>query len=262
MEEIENPQTTPENEEDKALLSAYKIRTEVFEGPFDLMLSMIDKGELDLYKVSLTQITQGFLDYIKSMASYNMILAGEFLVMAAYLLEMKSKMLLPQPAVAEEEEDLVGVEQELLERLAEYKIYKNLAQSLKQRKDVFQKVYTRYAPEEALKDQEFFLVDVSMKDLVAAFKRVWELAEKEEEIREIVQENFSVKEKIAEIIDKIRSAPEGVSFDSLFTRYIKLEIIVTFLAMLELIKRKLIKIAQNESFGTIQIFWTGGNENG
>lgn len=262
MEEITNQQAPAENEEDKAVLSSYKVKMEVFEGPFDLMLSMIDKGELDLYKVSLTQITQGFLDYIRTMRSYNMLLAGEFLVMAAYLLEMKSKMLLPQPPAAGEEEDLIDVEKELLERLAEYKIYKNLAQSLKQRKDVFQKVYTRYAPEEALQDQEFFLVDVTMKDLVAAFKRVWELAEKEDETREIVQESISVKEKIVEISEKIKADPNGVSFDSLFTRYVKLEIIVTFLAMLELIKQKLIRIMQNESFGTIQIFWTGGKQNG
>ena len=90
-------------EEDKALLSSYKVKLDVFEGPFDLLLAMVDKGEVDLYKVSLTQITSGFLDYIKTMEKLNIVIAGEFLLMAAYLLEMKSKMLLPEVPAAEDE---------------------------------------------------------------------------------------------------------------------------------------------------------------
>lgn len=246
-----------EAEEERSLLAAYKVKLDVFEGPFDLLLAMIDNGQLDLHKVSLTQITRGFLDYIHAMEKLNMLIAGEFLLMASYLLEMKSRMLLPQQPTVAEEEDLVNVENELLERLAEYKIYKGLAQSLKDRKEVFQKVYSRYAPEEAMADQEYFLVDVSLKDLVAAFKRVWDIAESREKTGEIIQESFSVKEKIAEITGKIKSSPDGVSFNSFFVRFIKPEIIVTFLAILELIKMKMIKIMQKEIFGEIYIFWTG-----
>lgn len=245
----------PEAEEERSLLSAYKVKLETYEGPFDLLLAMIDKKELDINAISMTQITQGFLDYIHSMEKYNMLLAGEFLLMAAYLLEMKSRMLLPQPPSVLEEENLMEVEQELLERLAEYKIYKGLAQSLKERKDVFQRVYTRYAPEDAVADQEIFLVDVTLKDLVMAFKRVWDMAESQEPTKEIISESFSVKEKISEITDKIKNSPDGISFSSLFSRYIKVEIIVTFLAILELMKMKLIKIMQASSFGDIQIFW-------
>jgi segregation and condensation protein A len=246
-----------EAEEERSLLSSYNVKLQTYEGPFDLMLAMVDKGELDLYNVSLTDITHGFLEYIKDMGKLNIAVAGEFLLMAAYLLEMKSKKLLPAPpSSAEEEESLINVEQELLERLAEYKIYKNLAQSLKDRKEVFQRVYTRYAPEEAMEDQEIFLVDVSMKDLVSAFKRVWDLAEAKEDTREIIAENFSVKDKIAELVGKLAAAPNGLSFNSLFTRYIKTEIIVTFLAILELIKRKAIKIMQSDTFSEIFIFGT------
>ncbi len=246
----------PEAEEERSLLSGYQVKQEVYQGPFDLMLALIDKKELDLYKVSLSDLTKGFIDYIKTMEKTNIVVAGEFLLMAAYLLEMKSKMLLPQPPVAEEEESLINIEEELLARLAEYKIYKGLANSLKERKDVFQKVYTRYAPEEALADQEIFLVDVSLKDLVGAFKRVWEMSEAKEKTREIVQESISVKDKIEEISFKIKSCPQGLEFTSLFVTFSKLEIIVTFLAMLELIKRKMIRIAQAEMFGEIIIVWT------
>ncbi len=245
----------PEVDEEISLLSAYHVKQEVFDGPFDLMLALIDKKELDLYKISLTDVTKGFIDYIRSMEKTNIVIAGEFVLMAAYLLEMKSKMLLPQPPVAEEEESLINVEEELLARLAEYKIYKGLANSLKERKDVFQKVYTRYAPEEALADQEIFLVDISLKDLVSAFKRVWDLAEAKETTREIAQESLSVKDKIEEIEHKIKASPKGLGFTSLFVTFSKLEIIVTFLAVLELIKRKMIKILQNETFGEILIFW-------
>jgi len=247
-------QINPEIEEDKALLSAYKVKLDVFEGPFDLLLAMVDKGEIDLYKVSLTQITSGFLEYIRTMEKLNIVIAGEFLLMAACLLEMKSKMLLPEKPSVEEEEDLLSVEEELLERLAEYKIYKGLAQSLKERKEVFQRVYTRYKPEEALEDREIFLVEVSMKDLVSAFKRVWDEAESRGKTSEIIAESFSVKDKISEILARVSAAPEGISFDSLFTRFAKVEIIVTFLAILELIRQKSIKILQNETFGNIYIY--------
>jgi segregation and condensation protein A len=244
----------PTGEEEGSLLASYKLKLDVFEGPFDLLLAMIDKGELDLFKVSLTQITAGFLEYIRTMQKYNIVIAGEFLLMAAYLLEMKSKMLLPEVPKAEEQEDLLAVEEELLQRLAEYKLYKGLANSLRERKDVFQKVYTRYKPEEALEDREIFLVEVSMKDLVAAFKRVWDIAESREKTSEITLEVFSVKEMISAILEKINNKPEGVSFESLFVRYIKAEIIVTFLAILELMKQKMVRIMQNDTFGEIYIY--------
>jgi segregation and condensation protein A len=242
------------DEEEKSLLSSYQVKQEAFEGPFDLLLALIDKGEIDLYKVSLTDITAGFMDHIKTMDKLNMVVAGEFLLMAAYLLEMKSRMLLPEKPALEEEEDLLKVEEELLERLAEYKLYKGLAMSLKERKEVFQKVYTRYKPEEALEDRDIFLVEVSMKDLVAAFKRVWDIAESRDKTSEIIAETFSVEDKIAEIKDKIRNSPEGLSFDSLFVRFVKNEIIITFLAILELIRQKLIKILQSDTFGEIYIY--------
>lgn len=252
--------TAPEIEEDKALLGSYKVKLDVFEGPFDLLLSMIDKKEIDLYKVSLAQITGGFLEYIHKMERLNMLVAGEFLLMAAYLLEMKSRMLLPQMPALAQDEDLISVEEELLQRLAEYKIYKGLAQSLKERKEVFQRVYARYTPEEASADQEIFLVDVTLKDLVLAFKRVWDVAESREKTEEIIGDSFSVKDKIFEIMGKVKSSSKGITFDSLFERFVKAEIIVTFLAILELIRQKLIKIMQNESFGQIYIFWAGHEE--
>jgi len=250
-----NPQDV---EESRSLLGSFKVKLDVFEGPFDLLLAMIDKGELDLHTLSLSTITSGFLEYIRSMEKMNIIIGGEFLLMAAYLLEMKSKMLLPQPAIAQEEDNLLDVEQDLLERLAEYKIYKELALGLKARKEVFQRVYTRYSPEEALADQEIFLVDVSLKDLVLAFKRVWDIAESRDKTQEIIPESISVEDKIFEIIEKIKQSPKGLSFDSLFTQFIKIEIIATFLAILELIKRKTIKIMQNQSFGEIFIVAAGG----
>lgn len=254
MQSEAESRVNPEVEEDKGLLSSYKVKLDIFEGPFDLLLAMIDKGDMDLYKVSLTQITSGFMDYIKTMEKLNIVVAGEFLLMAAYLLEMKSKMLLPQLPSSEEEEDLLGVEEELLERLAEYKLYKGLAQGLRERKEVFQRVYTRYKPEEAMADREIFLVEVSMKDLVSAFKRVWDEAESREKTGEIIAESFSVKEKISEILTKIRGTPNGINFDSLFTRFVKAEIIVTFLAILELMRQKLIKILQNEIYGEICLY--------
>jgi biotin carboxyl carrier protein len=105
-----------------------------------------------------------------------------------------------------------------------------------------------------VKDVKDFKVEVSMKDLVSAFKRVWDEAESRGKTSEIIAESFSVKDKISEILARVSAAPEGISFDSLFTRFAKVEIIVTFLAILELIRQKSIKILQNETFGNIYIY--------
>ncbi|MFC1768006.1 segregation and condensation protein A [Candidatus Margulisiibacteriota bacterium] len=249
-----------EGGEDVSRLSAYKVKIEVFEGPFDLLLHMIDEDKIDLYQVSLTKITQGYLDYIKTLDKFNIVVASEFLLMAAYLLEMKSKMLLPvkEEEKVEEGLEIENIEELLAERLAEYKIYKGLADDLRKRKDIFQKVHSRYTPEDAAAAQEFFLVDVSLRDLVIAFKKVWDDADARGDTVEIVAENISINDKIKDILGRVKKKKDGVKFESFFEGASKLTIIVTFLAMLELIRQKLIKIKQSGLFGGILIYGAEG----
>jgi len=244
-------------EEEVSALSNYYVKLEAFEGPFDLLLHLIDEEKIDIYAVSLDQITKGYLDYLKLLKELNIVVASEFLLMAAYLLEMKSKKLLPREEQKEAEESLEELESTLLERLFEYKIFKNLAEKLGRRKEVFQKAYSRYSIEMdgALdEDREIFLTDVSLKDLVSAFKKVWDVVEARGVVEEIPEEHITVGEKIKEIVKRIKQRKTGLPFEELFTKFTKLEVIVTFLAILELAKQRLIFIKQGESFGSILIF--------
>jgi segregation and condensation protein A len=190
------------------------------------------------------------------MKELDIAVASEFLLLAAYLIEMKSRMLLPVEEKPEEAENLEEIEKTLLERLHEYKIFKELAERLKERKEVFAKAYSRQSGEAAAldEDRDVFLTDVTLRDLVAAFQKVWKTVEAKGKVGEIVDENITVAMKIKEILEKIAENKDGVPFEALFTRLVKLEVVVTFLAILELARQRLIQIGQGEMFGSIKIF--------
>ena len=243
-------------EDETSALSGYYVSLPVFEGPFDLLLHMIDDGKIEIHTVSLTKITRGYLDYIQAMKKLDIVVASEFLVMAAYLIEMKSRQLLPVEEVGEAAEDIEEIEQTLLERLHEYKVFKELAQRLKERKEVFSKAYPRSTAgtDQFEEERDVFLSDVTLRDLVSAFQRVWKTVEAKGRVGEIVDENITVHGKIREILEKIKGRGDGVPFEELFTRLAKLEVIVTFLAILELARQRAIRIGQGERFGSILIF--------
>jgi segregation and condensation protein A len=245
-----------QNEDEVSALSDYFVRLESFEGPFDLLLHMIDEDKIDIYTISLTQIIKGYIDYLKMMKNLDIVIASEFLMMAAYLIEMKSKMLLPVEETPEEGENVEEIEKTLLERLHEYKVFKSLAESLKERKEVFGRTYSRYTvdapPME--EEREVFLTDVTLRDLVVAFQRIWTEAEKKGETEEIADEHVTVSDKIKEILTKVRRKKDGVPFEELFTRLDKLEVVVTFLAILELGRQRQVQIKQGDTFGSILIF--------
>jgi len=246
----------PETEEDVSSLSSYHVKLEAFEGPFDILLHMIDEGKLDINKVSVTQIVLGYLEYIKAMKDLDIVIASEFLLMAAYLIEMKSRMLLPVEEKPEEQENIEEIEKTLLERLHEYKVFKELAERLKERKEVFGRTYSRYSlevqpPEE---ERDVFLTDVTLRDLVSAFQRIWKAVEEKGAAGEIPEETVTIAQKIDEILGKIKAGKGGVPFEELFTRMNKLEVIVTFLAVLELARQRSIQIKQGAIFGSILIF--------
>jgi len=249
-----------DSQEDVSALSEYHVKQESFEGPFDLLLHMIDEEELDIYKVSLSQVIKGFIEYLNNMKELNIIIASEFLLMAAYLIEMKSKMLLPVPEEPEEEENLEEIEKTLLDRLHEYKVFKELAVQLKERKAVFGKTYARKVVDDAYNEEqrEVFLTDVSLKDLLFAFQKVWKEVESRGTTGEIVDEHITLPEKISEIVGKLKKMKGGLPFDQLFTRFVKFEVVITFLAILELARQRKIQIKQGDVFGSILIF---GREN-
>lgn len=230
---------------------AYQVKIDVYEGPFDLLLKAIDDGQVDIYRVSLAQITASYFEYWKA-EEPDLLLASDFLYVAAYLIELKSRGLLPYQEEETQEENILGIEESLIAHIQEYEIYKKVAQGLKERKEIFERVYGRHEGEPCESDIE--LVDVSLRDLVLAFQKVYREAAEREKVMPIQAEEITLDERIIEIKRMIAGRKDGLPFEDLFVRRTRLEVVVTFLAILELAKQKFICISQSRRFGSILIF--------
>jgi segregation and condensation protein A len=225
----------------------YGVKLEMFEGPLDLLLHLIQKNDLDIYDIPIADITSEYLSYIDVMKDLNLDIAGEFLVMAATLMKVKSRMLLPSHTGEEEADDPRA---ELVNRILEYKKFKeaarHLSADLDYQKDIF---YRNITPVFADED---FGVDVTIFNLMDAFRTVLEKAKKLP--KEIIKEECTVEQKMKMIMLEVGAKP-FVSFFSIFERgESKRAIVVTFLAMLELIKRGQVSVKQDINFGEIRIY--------
>lgn len=230
----------------------YKVKLEIFEGPLDLLLYLVKKEELDIYDIPLERITKQYLDYIDTFKMLNIELASEFIVMAANLMYIKSRELLPktlQPPDEEGEED--DPRWELIRQLVEYKKFKEAAQFLGQqeiRSDEF------FAANPELPDLEApveGIGQVGIFDLIRAFQKVLKRFEKTDDIREIVDDRYTVAGKIDHLLEII---PVGarVKFETLFTDVSsRSEMIVTFMAVLELMKLNHLEVEQEHLMGQI-----------
>jgi len=235
----------------------YKVKLEVFEGPLDLLLYLIKKEEVDIYDIPIERITNQYMEYLSLMKLLNLEVAGEFLVMAATLMYIKSRLLLPadQQIADPEAEEGEDPRWELIRQLVEYKKFKDAAAQLARREDEQSKVFPRRVGEDTgvESDKEIPLAEVSIFDLINAFQVVLKKAGEREEFREIIEERFTVSDKIEEILYTLRDRTElrfGELFEKASTRA---EAVVTFLALLELIRLKRLKVRQPEAFGEIQV---------
>jgi segregation and condensation protein A len=236
--------------------SDYKVKLEVFEGPLDLLLYLIKKEEVDIYDIPIERITNQYMEYLSLMQLLNLEVAGEFLVMAATLMYIKSRMLLPADqqvtdAEAEEGED---PRWELIRQLVEYKKFKEAAVQLARREEEQANVFTRAGDSGIEVDaKEVPLAEVSIFDLIAAFNEVLKKANAREDFREIYEERFTVSDKIEEILYTLRERSE-IRFLELFSESAsRAEVVVTFLALLELIRLKRLRVQQAEAFGEINV---------
>jgi segregation and condensation protein A len=236
-------------------MSEYKVKFEVFEGPLDLLLYLIKKQEVDIYEVNLTQLATQFIEYIEVMRMLDLDIAGEFLVMASTLMYIKSRELLPvdKQVQAEGEEDEEDPRWELIRQLVEYKKFKDAAARLQQMEERQENVFRREAPKPTF-EAEPQKPDVSIFDLINAVNTILKrVAQREGEQREIFEDKWTVSEKI-EVLVKIISSRPRVRFSDLFEEATsRTEVVVTFLAMLELIRLKQILCVQSEHFAEIEI---------
>jgi len=232
---------------------SYQIKLEIFEGPMDLLLHLIKKHELDIYSIPIALITQQYLEYIDLMKSLDMEIAGDFLVMASTLTHIKSKMMLPPPEHPESDEDGVDPRAELIKRLLEYKSYKEAATSLESREETWSQMYTRpaEATPEAPSEDEPLLFDFHLFDLLAALKDV--MARVPDADFEITADAVSITEKISQILTRLETIDSLLFSDFFDGSTSKAQVVGTFLALLELMKTRVVKAFQVEQFGAIRI---------
>ena len=231
----------------------YQVRLEIFEGPLDLLLYLIRQEELDIYDIPIARITQQYLEYIEIMKALDIDLAGEFLVMAATLLKIKSKLLLPHHV--EIEGEMEDPRQDLVRQLLEYKKFKEAASRLEDREEVQRLMFPR--PKGAIEKQEEVAAEppvpeVGLDELLSAFRQVVERIDKVR-LYEIVGEDITIEERIDFILREVQGRSQ-IKFTDLFVNERrKLVIVVTFFALLELIRLGRVKVAQDSLFGDIII---------
>jgi segregation and condensation protein A len=232
-------------------MELYEIHLNNFNGPLDLLLHLIKKNEMDIYDIPIAAITAQYLEILDTMQTLNLDVAGEFLLMAASLVHVKSRLLLPKMVDDDSDEEEEDPRTELVRRLLEYQKYKEAAVSLDGRPKLDLDVFSRFAPEpEVLERTDGGFVEVSLFDLLSALKDVL-TQNPEPSFHSVDLEQLSVTDRINAIMDCLQGH-QSLAFSDLFQgRFERRDVVVTFLAMLELVRMRMIRLMQNTRFGTI-----------
>ncbi len=233
--------------------TSYEIKLEEFEGPLELLLHLIKKNEINVYDIPIALITEQYLHTLGLMQSLNLAIAGEFLVMAATLILIKSKLLLPVPDLDDEEDD---PRSDLVSRLLEYQQFKDAAEALEERETLWRNIYGRGpVPGPELEPEEIPIADLGLYDLLDALNRLLE-RRPDPIVMQMTTEVLTVKEKMQLILEQIDPV-DSLLFEELFAEiYTRHAIVVTFLALLEVIRLGLIRVMQGESCGPLRLIKT------
>lgn len=235
---------------------AYQVKLEAFTGPMDLLLHLIRKHQINIYDIPIALIAQQYLEYLSMMKTLNLSFAGDFLVMAATLLHIKSRMLLPkeEKPQAEDEEGL-DPRAELVRQLVEYERFKEAAGTLVVREQLWRESFRRDPlpfSAEAVAEEDLVTEDLQLFDLLSAFQDVLDRAPTDT-IVELSRETWTVQDRIQGILERLEGE-STVPFEALFEHHwSKPLVIVTFLALLELVRMNLVRLFQGEWFGPIQV---------
>lgn len=233
--------------------AAYSIKVPVFEGPLDLLLHLIRENKIDIYDIPIADITHQYLEYIEMMKELNLDIAGEFLVMAATLIHIKSRMLLPIEEVldTQEQED---PRFELVQRLIEYQAYKESALAFREMEDERSNFFSRKPFDkdaETETEPELSLFDLNLFDLLGAFRKLLEKAPPE--MVNITREALTVKDRMAFITERLENT-DAVRFEDLFEgSATRSRLVVTFIALLEILRLGIARVYQDKEFGSIWI---------
>ena len=229
----------------------YKVDLDVFEGPLDLLLHLIRKNDVDIVDIPISLILEQYMEYLGLLEELNIDLAGDFLLMASELAHIKSRLLLPDHQESEEEE-VEDPRADLIRRLLEYQRYKEAAEELIRRPMLGRDVFIPQVPPEEIEAEEA-PVEVDLFHLVSCFYELLRKAPKKT-IHEVQVERVSVTERIYELMDFLRNK-STVEFTSLFVgqELVREKLIVTFLAVLEMVRLKMIQVTQAQRYGEIYL---------
>lgn len=232
----------------------YRVQLDSFTGPLDLLLHLIRKQQINIYDIPIALITQQYLDYLSLMKTLNLSFAGEFLVMAATLLQIKSRMLLPKEESSDQDEgELEDPREELVRQLMEYEQFKEASVRLSNHERVWREAFTRDPMvDEPEPSEELPIEDLSLFDLLNALQEVLDRTASESFI-DFTIERLSVQDRIHAILDQMETQP-SLTFEALFEKAASRGlVIVTFLALLELVRMNLVRLYQGDLFGPIRI---------
>jgi segregation and condensation protein A len=234
---------------------SYKLHLDIFEGPLDLLLYLIKKDDINIYDIPITQVTDQYLEYIEMMKILDLEIIGDFLVMAATLMQIKSRMLLP-PDPSENEQTQEDPREDLVRRLQEYQVFKEIAEQLKQKEGQRQDLFARKLDDDLrqeLKDEsKEVYFEANLFDLINAFSKALQKY-KEQATYELTQEEFTVEQKIHDILHALLKAQHLLLTDLFGRARSRLEVVATFMAVLELIRLREIKVVQRYQFGDIEV---------
>ena len=251
----------------------YNVKIDAFEGPLDLLLHLINHLEIDIYDIPVATVTEQYLIYIHTMKSLELDVASEFLVMAATLLAIKSKMLLPNHREVDFEEEVTmemdeDPREELVERLIEYKKYKEVASDLKSLEEERSLLYTKPPSDLSQYVQDIEVErkpakDVSLYDMLSALQKLLRRKKLQKPLlTKITRQEIPIEQRMKEIIFDLKKTKSRTNFFDLFPVPVKEHIVVTFLAVLELMKQNEILVEQDTNFAEIFVSAVGGTNSG
>jgi|SRR5690625_1749102 len=233
----------------------YYVKLDAFEGPLDLLLHLVKQYEIDIYEVPLVEIIDQYTRYIETMQFLELNIASEYLVMAASLIALKSHMLLPKQEITETDEYMEDPEEALMRRLIKYRKYKEAAEKLKDKDD--QQIYTRPATffKYATKEKPMTKGNVSVYDMINAIGKMLERKKWTEPMdTRITRVEIPIEQRMDEIIELLRDHKDGITFERLFNYASRSHIVITFIALLELMKDNAVYCQQQENFSSIVIY--------
>jgi len=229
-----------------------KIKLEVFEGPLDLLLYLIKREDLEIFDISISKITEQYLQYLEIFKILELNIASEYLVIASQLLQIKSKKLLPQQVPPQEEPEELDLKEELIRRLKVYSRFKEVAERLREKEIQRSLFFKRENIEEREEREEESYFEANLFDLISAFSKALKEVKKEEFI-EVIKDEFTVQDKIHSILHLLL-VQSKIKLNELFEKAKnRLEIVALFLAILELVRLKEILCRQKSLFGEIEI---------